>query len=42
MDATKVGLPKGKSRIARKWFSNCDVVAPSIVQWPELVGPNLI
>jgi hypothetical protein len=28
--------PSGRPRIARRWFSNWLVRAPSIVQWPEL------
>ena len=30
--------PSGRSSTARTWFSNCEVTAPSIVQWPELWG----
>ena len=29
-------LPSGKPQMARKCCSNCDVTAPSSVQWPEL------
>ena len=28
--------PSGRSRMARRWFSNWLVTAPSMVQWPEL------
>ena len=28
--------PSGRPQIARIWFSNCEVSAPSIVQWPLL------
>ena len=28
--------PIGQPAIARTWFSNCEVTAPSSVQWPEL------
>ena len=28
-------LPSGRPRIARKWFSNCEVSEPSIVQCPS-------
>ncbi len=28
--------PSGHPNPARRWFSNCDVTAPSMVQWPEL------
>ena len=28
--------PSGRPQIARTWFSNWLVTAPSIVQWPEL------
>ena len=28
--------PSGRPRIARRWFSNCEVTAPSMVQCPEL------
>ena len=28
--------PSGQPRTARTWFSNWLVVAPSMVQWPEL------
>ena len=28
--------PSGRPEIARRWFSNCDVIAPSMVQCPEL------
>ncbi len=30
--------PRGRSSTARRWFSNCEVTAPSIVQCPELCG----
>ena len=30
--------PSGRSSTARTWFSNWEVTAPSIVQWPELWG----
>ena len=43
VDAGHLGVlgavePSGRSSTARRWFSNCEVTAPSIVQWPELWG----
>ena len=32
------GSPSGRSRTARTWLANCEVIAPSWVQWPELCG----
>ena len=34
--ATRSVAPSGRPQIARIWFSNCEVTAPSIVQWPLL------
>src|SRR3546814_5370964 len=28
--------PSGRPSTARMWFSNCEVSAPSMLQWPEL------
>ncbi len=30
--------PRGQPRTARRCCSNCEVIDPSIVQWPELCG----
>ena len=36
--ARGAGEPSGRSSTARRWFSNCEVTAPSWVQWPVLCG----
>ena len=36
--ARAAGDPSGRSSTARRWFSNCDVTAPSIDQCPVLCG----
>ncbi len=36
--AAAAGEPSGRSRTARRCCSNCDVLAPSMVQWPLLCG----
>ena len=36
LSATGSVAPSGSPSTARRWFSNCEVTAPSIVQWPVL------
>ena len=36
MAPSRAAAPSGHPQIARKCCSNCEVCAPSIVQWPEL------
>ena len=36
--ARAAGEPSGRSRTARRWFSNWQVTAPSWLQWPVLCG----
>ena len=36
--ARALGSPSGRSSTARRWFSNCEVWAPSMLQCPVLCG----